>query len=318
MNIKHVVTIIVLTGSIGLIGPGAHAQPPHTVNCDRGDSLNEAVNRQVGHAGPITIIVSGTCTENVFIARDDVEITGNETSTINGQITVDGARRLRITGLTLTGAGLGIDVFGGDVELYDVAITGNQGLAGVASNSNGYVGIFDSTITNNSVRGVLALQGSSVLVRNTNVSNNNLVGIDATNGATITVENSTISGNDRGILAYVNSNVIIKDSNINNNTGVGIIAESGGTVLIQEGTTVTENGDGVQAILHSNATIADSSISNNGVRGVFISLDSGVLAFPNVTINGNGGAGVFCEDIESSFRSLNPIDDTVICTGFDQ
>jgi len=53
-------------------------------------------------AGRIIITVEGTCTEDINITRDDVTLRGGS-GEVMGQISIDGARRIEIEGLRVTG-----------------------------------------------------------------------------------------------------------------------------------------------------------------------------------------------------------------------
>ena len=73
------------------------------VDCSRGGSIQEAVGSK-GPGRPLTVIVRGTCMEDVEITRDDVSLLG-EGGIINGSVRVDGARRLVIADLSVTNPG---------------------------------------------------------------------------------------------------------------------------------------------------------------------------------------------------------------------
>jgi len=243
MNISRLLKTAVIICGLVIFATFANAQPgnANTVDCDRGDSLNDAVNRQVGHVGPITIHVTGTCTENVLISRDDVAINGD--GTVNGQITVDNARRVTISGITITGPGLGVDNFGGEVHLVNVVVTANQGVAGIASNHNGFVQIVDSTISNNAEFGILALQDSSVEIRNSEILNHPKNGVQVNTNSHAEVEVGTvISGNSHGIHLFLHSTAYIFGAEITGNTNVGILISTDSGAFAVNDVIVSGNG----------------------------------------------------------------------------
>jgi len=71
-----------------------------TVDCTAGSISDVLANAPV--AGRLIITVEGTCAEDFDITRDDVTLRGGS-GTVNGQIRIDGARRIEIEGLRVTG-----------------------------------------------------------------------------------------------------------------------------------------------------------------------------------------------------------------------
>ncbi len=63
---------ILVISFLGLIVPGLEAATIR-VNCNRGDSVQSALDNLTG---PATIVVKGTCHENIEIKKDDVTIQG--------------------------------------------------------------------------------------------------------------------------------------------------------------------------------------------------------------------------------------------------
>jgi hypothetical protein len=71
-----------------------------TVDCTVG-SISDAL-KSAPLAGRLIIIIEGTCTEDISITRDDVTLRGGS-GEVMGQIAIDGARRIEIEGLRVTG-----------------------------------------------------------------------------------------------------------------------------------------------------------------------------------------------------------------------
>jgi len=71
-----------------------------TVDCTAGSISDVLTNAPV--AGRLIITVEGTCTEDIDITRDDVTLRGGS-GTVDGQIRIDGSRRIEIEGLNVTG-----------------------------------------------------------------------------------------------------------------------------------------------------------------------------------------------------------------------
>jgi len=227
MNTKHLIGVIALTGSLSLFATAADAQPGRTVDCDRGDSIQAALDRQVGHSGPITIDVVGACTEDVNITRDDVTINGNSTATVSGTIKTEGVNRVLINGLTITGTGQGLIVYGGRVTLVGVHITQNEE-DGLWAIQNSWVKLFNTTVAQNGNSGVF-VQTSTIEVDDSKIMNNNSDGISSDIEANTVVRNSKITGNLRsGLSVSLHSVTQLRDSTevSGNNLGAWVVKDS--------------------------------------------------------------------------------------------
>lgn len=77
------------------------------VDCDDSDGgLQNEIDR-IKHGTPTTIVVEGTCKEDIRVTKDDLTLAGDEDDgTIEGSIDVIGAQRVTIEGLNVIG---GID-----------------------------------------------------------------------------------------------------------------------------------------------------------------------------------------------------------------
>ena len=63
---------LLIIGSLGVIFPDIEALTI-LVRCDKGQSVQSALDNLTG---PVTIMVSGICKENLLIMKDDVTING--------------------------------------------------------------------------------------------------------------------------------------------------------------------------------------------------------------------------------------------------
>lgn len=182
---------------IGQVGGGDQNM---IVSCTPPDTIGAALaNAKPG--GRLTITVQGTCTENVSIARDDVTLMGGS-GTVNGQITVNGARRVSIVGLTVTGPGFGI-----------------------VATENADVTVQDSTIDLNDAGGLDVNSGALVVLIHNTIRGGNTYGLFVRDGGIARIERnntleSTASGfNGATIAAYRNATVrIVEDGNVVRNT----------------------------------------------------------------------------------------------------
>ncbi len=96
-----------------------HRKRQRTVNCDRGKSIQAAVDRV---KRPTTLFIKGECHEDVLINKDDITLSGNKSghacdksspggaATVYGTVDIQGVRA-RVEFLTITGPGAGVNVF---------------------------------------------------------------------------------------------------------------------------------------------------------------------------------------------------------------
>lgn len=230
MRIPRLITAIAIISSIGLFATSAHAVT-RNVNCDRGQSIQDAIEKGRSHAEPLTISVSGTCEENVSIRRDDVVIDGNGNATVEGTIVVFDSRRIQVNNITLTGPSFGIVLVGGYVELRNVNVTGNQD-DGIASTQKGVVIIYDSTISNNAEDGIHVILGSTVEIHNTDILDNTRHGVHIDRNSDADIRDGTkISGNVNGIDMYLHASAFITDTEITANRSNGILMNNDSGVL---------------------------------------------------------------------------------------
>ena len=126
-------------------GLGANAA---TVNCGT-DTIGDVLAAATP-GGRLTITINGTCTENVTITRDDVTLEGNGGSdVVDGQISINGARRVMIKNLTVTGPGAGISGFENASFTVEESTIDANGTDGIQVHDGANANILNNTITNN-------------------------------------------------------------------------------------------------------------------------------------------------------------------------
>ena len=149
---RYISKLLGLTAGVtlltGLVFASAEATPAD-VKCKPGDSIAAAIAALP--LGPATLTISGICTEEFEITRDDLTLQGvNHEPTIEGTIYIGGAQRTIIQNLTVTGPGYGIDVYGGaTVTILDSSISENLGDAGLSVTNNSFVRLKNTDIMNN-------------------------------------------------------------------------------------------------------------------------------------------------------------------------
>ncbi len=230
------------------LAPGpAQALTTITVSVDCALQSLSTLLSSVSGRPPVAVVLSikGTCTEDVTIEFDDITLEGDpvDGGTISGTITINGAQRVVIDNLTVTGPGPGI------VGIDNAAFT-----------------VQNSDISNNSIpgtlpfccdgSGIVVAGSSSALIDNNTINNNGIgggdndfgVGIDVIDASSAVITNNTISGNQAdGIFVGNASSARVAFNTITGNgrpcpqCEAGIdVARSG--MVTTRGNTITNNG----------------------------------------------------------------------------
>ena len=214
------------------------------VDCTVG-SISDAL-AEARPGGRLIITVEGTCVENVTITQDDVTVQGGS-GVVEGQITIDGAQRVVIDDLTVTGDGAGIKA---------------QGNAYVTVQNN-------STIEDNAGSGIVVTQGAFALIDGNTIRLNGECEIVATDSGNVRMLNNTIESdlnNDScaAVGAYRDSLIRMRGGNTVTQT-----APSGLAVDVSHGSTFRQDGGhdtiigNVQVINMSNAEFRDVNITGD-------------------------------------------------------
>jgi hypothetical protein len=326
---KSTPTRLAVTIAAGLILAATSAQAGvRVVNCDEGDSLQEAIDAGAGSAKPLEIELLGTCYEEVEITRDRISIIGNGDTTIVGRIRAIDSDVILLENLTITGPGTGLTVAGGRVSLNYSSISGNDG-NGISVFQNGGVTLFHCIVEGNDGHGIWLNDGAS-RIRFTEVSHNGENGILVTNGGALRFYSGGVNfhENGSGIRASNNSSIDVGGSHIGMSNPHGIELNLGSTGMIvdsfvnanaQIGVSVTSNSAaelsgggmewngryGARVRSHSTFRLFDAIVSNNIDHGVFLATDGGLFASGSTRIEYNAPGDwvqVECRDKESSVR----------------
>jgi parallel beta-helix repeat protein len=256
--IEKIGLAILVISFLGFIAPGLEAaqKPTVKVDCSKGESVQSALDSLTGVA---TIDVTGTCHEYLTIEKDDVSIQGGEylpPPNPGGTIMVVlSARRVSITGVTVTGGYHGITVYQG-----------------------GSLTLDNSTISEATSHGVVVYIGSSLIVHNNcEIRDNGQVGVFVSDNSSLALTYSKITNNrNAGVLVQRSSSARIGvdtlgipgPNEITNNGGAGVNVTRSSHALI-DGNTITGNsGHGVN-IEGASATVTNNAIENNR-KGVIV------------------------------------------------
>ena len=174
------------------------------VDCTKGKTIANALEKG-NENKPLVVVVQGTCTENITITRDDVTLVADAGGgTVNGTITIRGARRVVIKGITVTGSGAG--VVGSDNAAFTVedSVLDRNDTDGIVVRNGAQATITGNTITNNgqaalpdSGRGIYLNNGGSAQITNNTIEDNRSNGIGVFNNAHARIQQNTIQRNGR-------------------------------------------------------------------------------------------------------------------------
>jgi hypothetical protein len=238
---------ILVIGCLGLIVPDIKAATIK-VKCGKGQSVQSALDSLTG---PATIIVTGTCHENVVITKDDVTIQGGTfvgPDPNQNTIQVQAARRVLITGATVGGANTGVRAYqGGSLTLENSLIEANA-QSGVASTYGSSVIVNDCTIRANTFQGVIVTDNSALILTNSIITANGTVGVLAQRSSSARIGQS-ITG-------------VSGPNTITNNGGAGVNVSRSAYALI-DGNTITGNSSNGVNIEGASATVTNNTVANN-------------------------------------------------------
>lgn len=259
-----------------------------TVDCASGDTIARALTRG-DERKSLTILINGTCSENVVINRSDIK---------------------------LAAAATGATVAGPDATLDTVRVTGSR------------VTIDGITVTGG-LNGIAADGAAGLIVQNTVVQGTGRTGIVYAHGASGIVDTVSVAGNPRDGIAIDAASATVINSQVAQNTrhGVGVFTNGSArlgldNLNVPAGNTISANGaNGININFGSGALIAMNDISGNGTssapgnprNGIALNSATADLIGGN-TISGNAGQGINLRmssisigDTSFGFTSVNTI-----------
>lgn len=244
------------------------------VNCDANKGLTriqEAINilQQTTSGGPNTIVVTGSCKENVSL--DVIEVADS--------------RRVSINGFTINGGANGVVCF--DASL--CRFSGNT----VQGSANYGVIVSEAQAT---------LNGDTLQNHGQNQGGR---GLSVIGHGTVDATGISVQGNFDGIVLNSGAYVVIGNSTIQNNQRFGILASNHSTVRCLPCTITNNSNDGVrfQKASEGSFDFGGNTITGNGGAGVTL-LDLSFASFdPEDNITGNlSGTDVVCNPQFSATR----------------
>ena len=277
---------------------------PIRVDCNKGGSINSTLASlaSAGNTRGITILVTGTCKENVLVYPFD-------------HLTLQAAPIATIQDVS-NGTLPAVQIF----SSYDVTLTGftiNGGSPAVTCNTDSSCTLYLSRIQG-ATDGV-TFGSSHGRVFSCTVSNNSNRGIAVVNGSTVVTDSNTISGNgNAGVQVNFGSTLTATSDTIQNNGAVGIRVVQGSVLRAFDLTITGNSADGVRVEQASTASFSQQAggnvITGNGGNGVSL----GDLSFAqfNDTNNVSGNLGqpdVACNPQYSATRGAATVGGTTNC-----
>ena len=321
-----------LLAAVVFLLPNAALATTVSVDCNAGQSINAALSG-LDLEGPNSILVSGTCHENVVIRdRERLTIVGVPTATIVAAdpalnvIRVVRSRSISLAALVITGGSFGLRIQRSEVtadlltiqnnSFSGVAVTQqsslqflesvvqNNGGSGVTANLSSRLEADDSTIQNNAGSGIVLANSSSSDIIGDTIQNNGGFGVIAFHTSTFQMGGNMITGNgSTGVRVSETSHGEIAGNTIRNNGAAdpsspgGVMLSEGGEAFIDGGNDISNNtGPGVLVITHGTlSSLGGNTINNNTAEGVNLRRQSVGQFFAADTILGNGAANLACD-----------------------
>jgi hypothetical protein len=288
------------------------------VNCASGDRIARALDRPNVLDRRMIIVVNGTCTENVVIERDDVTL---KAGTSGGGVTaadsskpavqVNGARRVAVEGLAVTGGLHGVQAIGGAAVAIRGAAIRNAVQNGVFAFNSSTATIDGSTIENHGNSGVAVVAASSATMTGSTVRGNSLYGVVAVRAGSVLLGNYDAAGTVccgnliennvfDGVLlgdasgAHLYGNTIQGNGATNGRWGVLAVRES--SIVLRGGNVVRANGSAVGGggafARHSTISTGPGDTPVIPSSNEFAGSASGIVATHNSLVDLRGGTSI--------------------------
>jgi hypothetical protein len=300
--------------AVAFAAPAPPAGPTAvSVDCGAGQSVQQAID-QADPNQPLTVNISGTCTEQVGISRDDVMLHANgDGSGIQAPVggfaalALTSARRIGLDHLTLSGGqnvleasngssfnGNGLQVSGGTNADVDVQLSSSGQLNNATIDHAGQSGV------NAGGGGSLAIGGSTI--------SGDQVAVRAQAGGSVSLFASTVHGGAMGFYAFDGA---IDAGNVTIDGGSNaVVMADGGTVHLNGSSTVVENGAyGIASNNNGYVSISPGTRVTGNANGGIIAFNSGALNMTGVTVDHNHGNGITLANASSADIHQSTISD---------
>lgn len=261
------------------------------VNCNKKETIHKALKlvAALNPGGPNTIIVSGSCKDNLvidgfdrltLITKSGASISDHSGGTL-AVVFVHDSQSFHLQGFTINGGADGVDCVGASVcYLWSNTIQSSVGQQGVGVGGGSRAILVGNTIQNNTQRGLTVNGGGQVFSNSDTFSGNASAAIVANSGTYFTADISSITNN----AADGSAAVVVSDHSAARLISCTISGNKGNGVDVQHGSEArfdAYNGPG--------------AVSANGGAGVVVADLSFALFTGGTTITGNlAGTDVLC------------------------
>lgn len=282
-----------------------------TVDCSAGDRLNEAIENGANWLGPVIITISGVCTENIYIDRDNVSLIG---ATVNSGIHAPNTGGVS---LTLTGRHINITGISATSISGDTAFLATDGASFKANNFKVYGSIIvelnatgkfnELSVANSSSAGVYADKNGAVILNHSVIDNSARFGVSASRGGNISLSNGSVVKNTGWHGAFVDTggSLVVDSSTIESSAQSGIFIQLGGHVEVINGSAIqTSNGVHVRG---GTFLLRNSTVANNVGNGISISAGGSINIQDGGVVESNTGFGIAVGGASSAYFELGSI-----------
>jgi hypothetical protein len=306
-----------LVMAVVLLAANATIAKAASVDCDRGDSVNDALARLAARAvaGPTTLWVKGTCTEYVQVRGfDGLSLKGRPGATlvkpstpadpvlVSGVLTIDASRSVTVDGLALQGDGIGIRGGSSDIRVRNTTLDGG----GVGIFEHSQVSLAGVEVRNPGFAALQVYDLSDVHLEDglfENTAGGRQVGVLVTK-ALLTMHGTVIRGFATGLNVFAGGILDVSNFSsfvpaggpsevlIENPTSVGCIVSGGTVILNATKLRITSAGaDGVYVSQGGNVMGNYLEVTGSGNQGVLVTHNSAVSLY-GATITGNLHGGL--------------------------
>lgn len=278
MRAMKTLTLVLAATFLGL-GPsmGRAQADNHALTCGPEKTIGQAIKTlKPGD----TLLVSGTCDENVVLGQevDRITLDGHGTASINGEssgftVTVRG-RGITIRGFTITGGLQGIAVLDGGSAVIDGNTIRDATMNGITVFRNSTANIINNTILHNPSSGIQLQHSSSAQIGFAGPPTNR-----------VSAPNTIQDNGGPGIQVLRGSSAQIFSNTIQNNGSHGVVVDRNAQAEIGACTITGNAGDGIRGMRNAGVDIGtdatgatpqfddDTNTGTNGGFGVRCMID---------------------------------------------
>ena len=267
----------------------APAQAQFFVDCDAGDSIQDALDAQEWLPSA-DVEFTGTCEELVTVRHDRASIVGIDGATLIGRIRVFGPSNVALRDFTVTGENDGLTIAGGRARIRNVNINGNEGV-GITGVDGATIRLTDCWVADNQAAHGVVLNHSTLRMANTHILGHPDLGIAAFDNSTVISNGGSVGDNHRGIFLSNGSTLNLDGTHVTDNVIDGVLMATGSNAVLVGPVLTRNGGHGIDVGLNSSADISEGLITDNGESGVYVTSHS-IVRLTGTEVSGNVMHGI--------------------------